>query len=1199
MAAGGVGPHWDDPSESIRKRGIEVGHKAAHLEQLVEILKVLEPSDALDFAIPPFLALPDREMKSVLLQVCPGFSDKWEEFCASFDPEHPQLDEEGIAILHSIQDDIEKGIEDDTLLLPDTIDAFLKSHNPEYLIVRSTGKEDTDELSNAGGNLSIPFVKTEPFPIKKAVLQVMSSYFSPSSIRNRLSSHDRSLFTEKPIVPVLLQVMVKEPDGDPSAVDPRSKLKSGVLFTGEEGGVTHIEVAEGNNEYVVSAYGPTEKHFIFEGKDLCHVKVTQKERFVLADGVARPVPSSSSSSEPILSKSQAEAISQVTEHISRVFGKKKMKAMDFEFSIAYDPEKDRHVCYLLQARPIVAAPPSESPPTYLKGAVLKSRKDASIHVETFLPGSNAVTKITDPSQVLIAETLDDALDQYNRLDDKKGISLIISKKGDSLLSHPAVNLRARGLPLLLPSKGNFEDIRRSLSECSEEHPLLCDVQNEVLLVNTPLVEDDCIQGLKAYPMPARASLQSGPPKTKEAVLSMKRKVDHFMRPRLGARPYQDKTLYDLLDTLRSSSEEYAEPALTEMILRLEQLYVKYRKGASSSEKETLDRLYVNTMDLLTGPVAKSVATHEIGSYERLFPLRILEAFLFQDEDPELPDTTSIKAALHAHKVFQKLKEKGSTHRKDIRRGGGEAPGGGGPIRDRDEVQVYTGYLLKVIEKLPQKKQQHSLQTVCEHFIQKEDSEKLKQFCAVVALYEKYSCCTEWVVERVTPLLEEEPDLDRVFRHIEKAAERDTLIFQRTESTRKKLRTLSGKAAALESEETATSEKMEEIMQEYRALFATVEKTFHTLERDDTLSKIIVLQQTEDIIEALDATMKAVTGSTKFPTEVSRARIFFPLLQKYVATMNYVASICLFLDQAVAGAYTARKAASFNKSMWSVEFRGGARRRRDASSERFDSFERKLLSGTLPEEEARKAFQVPERFCVPLSLKSEYAFFDSMEVVFTLTHQKALAALGELRTNMIAPDVLLSEKENELVRAYIDGLLSSRHILGKVRLHISNIEFLESGEKRVTIRMPLRSHYVMHKITFSETPHISLEFFGDDEANRWFRHCFYAEALTEVAPWLTLTESTFTEKQATTTFSLRTGDDEKLSMSDLGAVILGIFINAANFGRGGEFSLEDKEKTESAIRTIDSLGQMVLPEHVKPLGKMITEKVREKRDAATK
>lgn len=79
------------------------------------------------------------------------------------------------------------------------------------LMVRSTGKEDTLELANAGGNLSVVNVEPDELKVFLAIKDVVLSYFSEKSLLQRLKNGDKGLFElDNLIIPVLLQEMVDE-----------------------------------------------------------------------------------------------------------------------------------------------------------------------------------------------------------------------------------------------------------------------------------------------------------------------------------------------------------------------------------------------------------------------------------------------------------------------------------------------------------------------------------------------------------------------------------------------------------------------------------------------------------------------------------------------------------------------------------------------------------------------------------------------------------------------------------------------------------------------------------------------------------------------------------------------------------------------------------------------------------------------------
>ena len=74
------------------------------------------------------------------------------------------------------------------------------------LMVRSSGKEDTKELANAGGNVSVANVEPSIVPFLTALKAVVISYFGEKSLKQRLLAGDASLFDKVPFTPVVVQI---------------------------------------------------------------------------------------------------------------------------------------------------------------------------------------------------------------------------------------------------------------------------------------------------------------------------------------------------------------------------------------------------------------------------------------------------------------------------------------------------------------------------------------------------------------------------------------------------------------------------------------------------------------------------------------------------------------------------------------------------------------------------------------------------------------------------------------------------------------------------------------------------------------------------------------------------------------------------------------------------------------------------------
>jgi hypothetical protein len=320
--------------------------------------------------------------------------------------------------------------------------------NNWHLMVRSTGKEDTEKLANAGGNLSEGNVSPDLSSILKAIGRVIGSYFKEHSLMQRLAAGDETLF-DLPLTPVLIQRMVGEAiNGTPDA----HAIPTGcVAYTQEPAGrVKAIQVLQcsfGHNAGVVDSLVPLDTIYVRDNKPLQSIIKTKNRRIIPVE--EQGVPGLGELSNPpeiqnaaSLSDKAAAAIATVSKAIDKYYDKR----MDIE--LAFDPLSQ--TIFIVQSRPLVD-PLVMGTPSYLNAGQLA--RDRVVHFTTVHPKDSAVRRIQNNKQIVIADTLAQALAIYTdkNFDKSPVIAVVVSRQADAT-SHAAATFRGEGKLIFLTNE---------------------------------------------------------------------------------------------------------------------------------------------------------------------------------------------------------------------------------------------------------------------------------------------------------------------------------------------------------------------------------------------------------------------------------------------------------------------------------------------------------------------------------------------------------------------------------------------------------------------------------------------------------------------------------------------------------------------------------------------------------------------------
>ncbi len=600
----------------------EFGYKAANLmilrKHAKEMSKLL---DGAEVSIPSFVPISNREVRKFLGERALEIDKLWLQFSKTLIPGTETISEEGLLVLHQIQNIFRECFSNEQFSLP-KLEKWLNDHEPRSLIVRSTGMEDSDTNSNAGGNESVAYVERQY--LSQAVGRVLSSYFSEKSIAQRLQAKDDTLFsTAPPFLPVLVQEMILEEENP----DDDAILRSGVLFTYQQElarGTTVIQTGLGNNEGIVTSQVAVDSYYV-DDKENIHAVVRNKDtRFV--HGIAvdnRPNPTR----QAALYLQQIKNLKRVANYLSAHYG----KALDVEYSI------HRRKLYLFQARPLIS--PETREPSYFNLTLLKNvPKENVLSTSVLIDTRQQVKQIKSDGEVLFGDDLKQAYKKYLRY--PEGIHTIFIRRNAPSTSHEAIKLRERGITVVvLTEEKDYERAEEMIACTSEVHQVWIDPQHGLILEMGGVEQNAAllIRGNISYPLPRELTIPQG-----RMDLDQLRKSEEEYRHLLthlvpdgryvrmeGEDPV---TLHRMLDQVATQDELEAMRALGSLMRYLHSTLRYKLEHTAPHQRPQLDvlvNLFQHALRIAQEEVLPAIRENPPCSMERLYPLKFLESVIYQ------------------------------------------------------------------------------------------------------------------------------------------------------------------------------------------------------------------------------------------------------------------------------------------------------------------------------------------------------------------------------------------------------------------------------------------------------------------------------------------------------------------------------------------------------------------------------------------
>lgn len=384
----------------------------------------------------------------------------------------------------------------------------IKNSN-HHLMVRSTGSEDSRETANAGGNISRNYVSPNAAALSKAMGDVVRSYFSYSSLQNRINAKLNPFESELKMA-VTVQELIGEPIG--GSLNPADIPISLVLFSSEplyvggekframrmsgtyghgEGVVGNQGIATDTVLILISEAHPDKLYILYDNE----MKPERLAPIMTPDGIKLGKVSNPPSMQ------NRRVFDETLLHRLYLWGVLGEKFFDNHPTDMEIVIKGKTI-FPVQARPVNRP---DLMPTYidLKKVTALSGNPIiqKVQGEVIVPGLGSVVMIEKPEELMFTSTLEEAEKTFQ----KNLHKAVVATRPEPANSHPVVNFSGLGVPCLVASQG----IQELLSQVDEEHLIAIDMQTGVLSLwdkSQGAIDDFISKGFAVHPAKIAISL---------------------------------------------------------------------------------------------------------------------------------------------------------------------------------------------------------------------------------------------------------------------------------------------------------------------------------------------------------------------------------------------------------------------------------------------------------------------------------------------------------------------------------------------------------------------------------------------------------------------------------------------------------------------------------------------------------------------
>lgn len=436
-------------NEDIELAAKNVGYKTANLLNLKHNLEDKETSEnQVKIKIPDFVGISSDEV----LRILDANNGNWRDIFNKFveirkrNLNSKTLLEEEKKVLAELRNSILDSFANNQFDKNIFGEPFSSMSDEELVMVRSTGKEDSTDLSNPGGNDSFP---SKAKDIGKTIGKVVASYFGERSLQQRLDADND--ITTAPFCPVLVQSMVREVENN--------KVVSGVIYAGKDGS-TKIDAAFGHGDLITSNKGPADNYYVSSNGVIYSEIKTKNSRIVSSWNEETQsmelvfAQNKGDKNKASLDEEVVFRLHETAQKINELYGRQ----MDIEF--VYDESKK--TIFVVQARAIVEGKranimPSSINPNFINKLKTNNKIGGG---QVITPETKTAIIINDPQEIIICQTIGEALGKYQRSEIKPK-AVIIQKEAASN-SHEALEFNKNAVPVI--QLNNFEEVRKYLGK---------------------------------------------------------------------------------------------------------------------------------------------------------------------------------------------------------------------------------------------------------------------------------------------------------------------------------------------------------------------------------------------------------------------------------------------------------------------------------------------------------------------------------------------------------------------------------------------------------------------------------------------------------------------------------------------------------------------------------------------------------------